>query len=1350
MTEVIAERTGWCVVPDAMQLGFFSFAKLLMVRDLDAVNWPDAALTGNQLVRGLLVEGFNPGDSLFGPDDKLDRILDPAEIIQVVDADASQTKVIEEVRGGSNLVVQGPPGTGKSQTIANIVAAAVHDGKTVLFMAEKMAALSVVHDRMVKHGLRDVCIELHSRKANKKALALELGRTLRAAAQRQPATPADPNELRSTRDMLNWVSDVLHTPLHGIEYTPFEALAELVRCIGRDLPAPSLELVGLELLTNQARDRLGELIERFAGTLEGSGFPVEHPFTGTGDPDLQPPDRRRLERELEDAVNLLDAVTACVSEELIALWSEAPGSLAEVMSRQRALESLAGTPEGVADYLPAFVDRAHEPRLVEALRAGADWRVAKAAIEPLFHDGAWSEPVEELRSAIKRGQLSFLARLGRNYRSAASQLGLLLRGELPKPAPERLALLEKLVAVQRKRAVLAEEETWLQPILADRWRGERTEFARALRVAEWLTEVRARVGEMPRDVMLRALAELPAPGALAARIADLVQRARNATEQPLRRLAYDLSKAGLGADVESVSIAALRGRLERMRANLHRYDEWARLVHLRTALIEAGLGPLVDAVAARILQPAAARMEFSHACAEARWRYVIACLPVLSHDLRMQDRHGLVTSFRELERRRFDDVPELIRARHFAQIPRGADGQMGIIRGEIARQRRHKPIRWVMEHAGSMIQRIKPVFLMSPISVAQFLSPGAVQFDLLVIDEASQVRPEDALGAIARVRQIVVVGDRQQLPPTSFFDRLTAVDDDDDESGDAEVLGAKATEMESILTLCEARGFRQRMLEWHYRSRDPSLIRVSNAEFYDNSLVLPPSPLPDADDHGLQFRPVRGVYSSRSRGTGRAGTNKIEALEIVSLLARHARSCTGLSLGVVTFSKAQSDMITEVLEHARRDDPVLDDLLQENKPENVFVKNIENVQGDERDVILISVGYGPHEPGGRLASMNFGPINGEGGGRRLNVLFSRARARCEVICSFDPADIDPARAAREGPRVLKRFLEFAKSGRLDEQLPTGLAADSPFEEDVAQEIADLGYEVDCQVGSAGFRIDLGVRHVERPGRYILAVECDGASYHGALWARERDRLRQDILEGLGWQVHRIWSTDWFYRREDEIERLREALETALAASRSATPIPGANDDVHRESEEEAAAATDESASEPMGIPAIKLPPYRRARLEVRSDKEPHEVAPYQLADIVVKIAEIEGPIHSEEIARRVSAAFGKNRTGTRIVKATRQALWAAGGRISTEGEFWFTDDQNRNPPVRDRSMENGSLTKAQFLPPMEVRAAAALIEEQSGTMETEEMVRGVARLFGFKRVGSDLQAAIRNALEVDR
>jgi len=476
---------------------------------------------------------------------------------------------------------------------------------------------------------------------------------------------------------------------------------------------------------------------------------------------------------------------------------------------------------------------------------------------------------------------------------------------------------------------------------------------------------------------------------------------------------------------------------------------------------------------------------------------------------------------------------------------------MGFLLGEIAKRRGHRPIRQLIAAAGEMVQRIKPVFLMSPITVAQFLPPGAIGFDLLVIDEASQIRPEDALGAAARARQIVVVGDQKQLPPTSFFDRLAEdlpEDDPEEIAPAAEASAAPAApraalagEMESILTLCAARGLPDRMLEWHYRSRDPSLIAVSNAEFYDSRLILPPSPLQRDPEFGLRFVRVDGVYSSRSRGGGRPGTNRIEAEAVVARLAAQARTRPDASVGVVAFSKAQSDLLTELLEAARRRDPVLDAFLREGKTEDVFVKNIESVQGDERDTILISVGYGPHEAGGRLTAMQFGPINAEGGERRLNVVFTRARARCRVFASFDPDDIDLARAAGEGPRILKRFLEFARSGRLDQASPTGGGAESPFEADVAREIAALGYRADAQVGSAGFRVDLGVRHPERPGRYILAVECDGAAWHGALWARERDRLRQDVLEGLGWRFHRIWSTDWFHARAREIARLREAL-----------------------------------------------------------------------------------------------------------------------------------------------------------------------------------------------------------------
>lgn len=673
---------------------------------------------------------------------------------------------------------------------------------------------------------------------------------------------------------------------------------------------------------------------------------------------------------------------------------------------------------------------------------------------------------------------------------------------------------------------------------------------------------------------------------------------------------------------------------------------------------------------------------------------------------------------------------------------------MGVIRGEIGRKRGHMALRQLFEKAGTAVQRIKPVLLMSPISVAQFLPPGTISFDLLVIDEASQVRPEDALGAIARANQIVVVGDTKQLPPSSFFDRLMA-DDEDDNEGDDENTGpdllegaAKIGDMESILTLCEARGLPGRMLRWHYRSRDPSLIEVSNHEFYEDELVLPPSPLQKDPAYGLRFTRVDGVYDK-----GGKRDNRREGEAIVNWVAEHARQNPTQSLGIVTFSFAQRNLITLLLEERRRRDAVLDGFLREGQVEDVFVKNIENVQGDERDVILVSVGYGPVTPGGRLTSMSFGPVNGEGGERRLNVLFTRARIRCEVFASFDPGDIDLRRTSAEGPRILKKFLDFSKNGRLDDSSPTGADADSAFEEGVADVIRSFGFLADPQVGSSGFRIDLGIRHPDKPGTYILAVECDGATYHSALWARERDRLRQDVLEHLGWRFHRIWSTDWFYNRRVEIERLRVALFEARERAEHGLKVSGANNG-------HAAPTPVEEDTAPLEPPPVVervMPAYRRAEFKIRSPYEPHEAPISVLADLVAKIVDAEGPIHVEEIARRVASAFGREKAGSRILAATERALGRAqtvNRELRTEASFWFTSAQADAPPVRDRSAEVGTTLKAASISLLEIKAAFNIARDDNAGGDNADLTRTVARLMGFKRVGRDLQARIAAGLTI--
>ncbi len=607
---------------------------------------------------------------------------------------------------------------------------------------------------------------------------------------------------------------------------------------------------------------------------------------------------------------------------------------------------------------------------------------------------------------------------------------------------------------------------------------------------------------------------------------------------------------------------------------------------------------------------------------------------------------------------------------------------------------------------------------------------------------------------MARYEEWRRLQERRQLLVKRGLETFAArIERDGTSSADAPPAAAGAAELESILKLAEARGLGQAMLEWHYRSRDPSLIKVSNIEFYESGLVLPPSPLEKDDRFGMKLSRVAGVYSSRSRGGGRAGTNQFEAERIADALVEHARASDrkGQSVGVVAFSKAQSDMITEVLEARRRKDASLDALLREGKNEDVFVKNIENVQGDERDVILVSVGYGPHEPDGRLSSMGFGPVNRDGGERRLNVLFSRARMRCEIFVSFDWREIDLARTKATGPRVLRRFLEFAETSRLGpESEPTGLGPDSPLEEDVKQVIDGFGYPVDHQVGSTGFRIDLGVRHPARTSQYILAVECDGATYHSALWARERDRLRQKVLEDQEWRFHRIWSTDWFYRREREVERLRAALGRAREAAGDGFRPPAANRDGNRRDGTRLEPVPQESReSSPEEPERPRAPAYQCADVAYTGHLAPQEVGLLPLAGLVERIVESEGPMHRSLVARRITAAFGLARTGSRIVDAVDRSLaWAVRhSQIEQSGNFFMTPAQAAAPPVRDRSADSAAVRTPAYLPPVEIRAAAEWVERENGVVRGQEQSRAVARLLGFERAGGALKAHIDKVLE---
>lgn len=1356
--DAISGKPDWDIDVDGMLLCGFRFAKLAMLRDLDPDNWPRNGLLGNPLVSDALGGSFDETNPLISNEERIDDKFSPEELLHILDADASQTIVVEEVRAGRNLVVQGPPGTGKSQTIANMIAALVQDGKRVLFLAEKMAALSVVKDRLDKAGLENLGLEIYSNKANKRQVIDSLGHTL-LAGRSTPNLPSSPKELEDKRDTLNALSKVLHSSVLDGVPSPFRIVSRLISFAGKGIPAPLKEEADFVTLSDEDEKKLGEaLIDIENATANGAGL-SDHPYLGFRTLDFQPTDLSRISTGAHSLADDLSSVENDAIDATKFIGAPATDHTFNSIAGTIAILQLLGTAlnpdqKGGSAVRARLLSSPDIEALQSFVETGRDFALAKSKLSNRINPPGLEADWSLLRSPIAQGTGSFFKRLGSAYRGAIAEVKSFLKTPEKIKAPEALALVDEMIALRTARSELDRKSPEHRPTLGDLWRDENTDFEEIIGELSFLKTLPNtgfdRTFGFYENLTPQSLSKL------GQHLSEKGEAAKAKLQELLTRVRLDETER-FGSDAVDQSLQSLVQSLSRISDNNSDYDGWVRFARARNHLIEKGASRFVTSVKSGEQTAQAALDEIAYARAEAQWKAVCNADPILA-DIRLTDRTALAKTFRELEVQRRDDVKTLIRATHLSNLPSGSYGGMGTVRSEIGKKRRHLPIRKLMTQAGDAIQRLKPVMLMSPLSVAQYLPPDEISFDVLIIDEASQVRPEDALGALARTKQIVVVGDRKQLPPTSFFSRNNSDDEDAEEDEYADELdGAKATELESILTLCEARGMRAETLEWHYRSRDPSLIKVSNSEFYGSRLVLPPSPLEHDDSAGLSFRRVNGVYHPSGAKTGKPATNPIEADAIVEELRRHARDMPDISAGVVTFSMAQRTMVHERLELARRQDDILDDFLREGGVEDVFVKNIENVQGDERDIIYISVGYGPREPGKKLHSMSFGPINSEGGERRLNVLFSRSRVKCLVFCSFDPADIDTSRTTKRGPKVLKKFLQFAQTGQLPEEAEAQGFFDSPFEEDVATVIEDLGYKVDAQVGTAGFRIDLGVRHPDNESQYMLAVECDGATYHSALWARERDRLRQDVLEYLGWRFHRVWSTDWFYRRSQEISALKLALEQAAEQSAGRT-IKGSRELPPLEPEpavDEGQNSVENDAKTEMiklvrTAPGIQAPAYAIPRYNVAIGSDLLQTSPIGHRQLLSEIVQAEGPIHQDEIFNRVAQTYGLSKAGSRIRDHLQRALksWIASGVSNAvkDGNFYLTQEQLHDPPVRSRADVAASLAKVEFISPLEIQAAAKIVIEENGELDSDTLTKAVSDYFGFKRLGPALKAGIKQGL----
>jgi hypothetical protein len=1061
-----ADVSGFAIAPRYV-IGTFSYAKLPMVIDLvgntEALIVHDvvAAIAGDHAAqRAVAGAGVEVGAA------DVDR-ESPADEFVVLDADSSQSLAINAAVAGQSMVVSGPPGTGKSQTIANLIATLIARGQSVLFVAEKRAAIAAVLDRLARVGLADLVLDLHDGAGSRRKVAESLGAALRAAGTVARPDQAELHErLVDSRQRLDAHDAAMHQARQPWGLSVFEARCALAELAGRHGEAASTQirfrgdvLTALDAATFR---RITEVVREFAGL-----SPQETPWAGA----------------VVVSAEQAEAARGTVERLRIRTLGESRGLLKKVLAGAGLAH-----PRTVAQWRPVF-------ELLDGV----------AATLAVFDPAVYSGPLPEMLAAAR-------SRAWRRANPAApgAKAGWGERRRLRKAAR---ALWRGAGQPDRGRS------GWGGGVMS----GLSEALDAALRQRTWWAQVRVDSG----------------PPRVPAQFAE----AKGRYEQLVRELAA-LGNHFPDVDFTSLEPDALQSTLDNLARDERTLRKLPRLHELGTAIHGAGLDDLLDELRSRRAEP-----ELAVAVLRYSWNMSIldrvgfSDRAVASFDGALLG--DAVQTFRAADTDHIRQTATRVRraaAERLTAVRDDYPTEGRLVEAQAARKTRHLPLRQLFAAAPHVMTALKPCWAMSPLVVSQLLPGDRPYFDVVVFDEASQIVPADAVPAILRARRIIVAGDQHQLPPTSFFASVSADDTDQPAvvADDGTINLALTSGFESILDVATATlgGARVRSLTWHYRSHDERLVAFSNAWVYDRSLRTFPGVAGGdclchvlVDQHGAAAGPEDSATAEVNR--------------VVELVIAHATARPDESLGVITMGIKHAERIDAALRRALAERPALHAFFDEDQPEKFFVKNLERVQGDERDAIVLSIGYGKSADG--KLPYRFGPLLQEGGQRRLNVAITRARGRMTVVSCFGYHDMDPARSTSDGVRMLRAYLRYAASGGTH----LGDAAVSkpelnPFEISVRDGLLAAGIPVTPHYGVAGHWIDFAAAHPTQPGRMVLAIEADGPSYHASPSVRDRDRLRQEQLERLGWRFHRIWSTDWFTDPEICVARARLAYEQAVA------------------------------------------------------------------------------------------------------------------------------------------------------------------------------------------------------------
>ena len=1321
----IRNMKGWDVVEESM-LGLFSFNKFVMWNDIHS---NADKLKENPIIASLMENRIQWQDTTPEVDAReIDKNCKPINFSIPVDVDSSQLEAVIESGEGKSFILHGPPGTGKSQTITNMIANALYKGKRVLFVAEKMAALSVVQNRLTRIGLSPFCLELHSNKVTKSHFLAQLQKAIEAIHIQSPAEfESTSTQLFERRRKLIDYMEALHHP-HASGFSLYDCITNYLSIQGDELS------IDFSLLNGITKDKLTafcEKIQELDTVFLITGHPQEHPLKGLEPYNTSLENCQKLQdgfRHLIDLFNLITANRKSLSNNLgisipdswegINWMSKISDLLLSIPYLNKSLLEISGNANLIEEWKDIILSGRERDRMQTELGKNYAPQILQENVFILQQE--WKAIEKKWFLPKFFAKRSYLKKL-RLYNTS------LQAAQIP-------GLLERLDAYQKNNKIVQEQSSELSSFFGffgkknkERWDDIASILESLPMIYSTLMDF-AEIIQQPFTEVLNQFASkvsidwntLQQSNEDAFRQSINTINELNAVLNGLKDLCYMQMPDN---DLEMKLPVLLNTWL----AHFNLIKDWGQWCIRKKELESQHLSEVINYITDKHktgLEAADAYMKGVYHQLAIKTVDADETLRLFNGLLfeEMINKYKLLTTvFQELSKKE-------LYCRLAAKIPSltmeaASSSEIGILKRNISNGGRGTSIRRIIDQIPTLLPKLCPCMLMSPISVAQYIDLDAEKFDLVIFDEASQMPTSEAVGAIARGKALVVVGDPKQMPPTSFFSS-SQVDEEEAEFDD----------MESILDDCISLSIPSRYLTWHYRSKHESLIAFSNSQYYNGKLYT----FPSVDD---RVSKVRLVQVNGSYDKGRTRSNHAEAEAIVKEILHRLQTpeLSERSIGVVSFSQVQQNLIEDMLIEELNKYPELEEkAFQSNEP--IFIKNLENVQGDERDIILFSIGYGPDKNGN--VSMNFGPLNNQGGERRLNVAVSRARYEMIIFSTLRSEQIDLKRTKSRGVEGLKKFLEFAERGtspipavQLQNQKQSDLITL------IAQELTQRGYKVDTLVGRSNFKVDLAIVNPEQPDTYILGILCDGKNYYETKTTRDREIVQPNVLQMLHWNVMRVWSVDWFEHKENVVERIIKKLEDVKKVKvEEQSPLPI----------QPAVLKTFSIENEPV----VELVNSREKEyvfadlpeISYSTDIDKVMTSSYQVKRQLEQIVRIEQPITNTLLYKRILRIWKLTRVTTRLQGFIDDLLKdvykdpLSGNSII----YWESEEKAKNADFYRINSKRDILD----IPVLEVMNAARYAIEQQISMPIEDLKRLTSQLLGFSRKGANLDMVTEQAIQI--